>query len=61
MGCKVDLSKENIFVKVLSSSDIDQLSTPLQFLKDNGAKIIINGGYFNSKKVTGRTCRIIKN
>ncbi len=47
---KVDLTKENIFAKVLSSSDKDQLSTPLQFLNDNGAKIIINGGYFNSEK-----------
>ena len=47
---KVDLSKENIYAKVLSSSDKDQLSTPLQFLNNNGAKIIINGGYFNSKK-----------
>ena len=47
---KVDLSKDNIFAKVLSSSDQDQLSTPLQFLNDNGAKIIINGGFFNSKK-----------
>lgn len=47
---KVDLSNDNIFAKVLSSSDEDQLSTPLQFLNDNGAKIIINGGFFNSKK-----------
>ena len=34
---KVDLSKENIFAKILSSSEKDQLSTPLQFLRDNGA------------------------
>ncbi len=47
---KIDLSKENVFVKVLSSNDKDQLSTPMQFLKETGAKIIINGGYFNSEK-----------
>lgn len=47
---KVDLSKENIVAKVLSSSDKDQLSTPLQFLNEYDAKIIINGGYFNSEK-----------
>ena len=36
--------------KYYHQSDEDQLSTPLQFLIDNDAKIIINGGYFNSKK-----------
>ena len=35
---KIDLSKENVFVKVLSSNDKDQLSTPMQFLKETGAK-----------------------
>ena len=47
---KIDLSKEYIYAKVLSSRDEDQLSTPLEFLSDNNAKIIINGGYFNSNK-----------
>ena len=47
---KIDLSEEYIYAKVLSSRDEDQLSTPLQFSSDNNAKIIINGGYFNSKK-----------
>ena len=47
---KVDLSQENLSVKVLSSNDKDQLDTPLQFLEINNARIIINGGYFNSEK-----------
>ena len=47
---KVDLSQENLSVRVLSSNDEDQLDTPLQFLFENNAKIIINGGYFNSEK-----------
>ena len=47
---KVDLSQENISVKVLSSNDKDQRETPMQFLENNNARIIINGGYFNSEK-----------
>tara|TARA_B100000900_G_scaffold201403_1_gene170797 strand:- start:172 stop:1134 length:963 start_codon:yes stop_codon:yes gene_type:complete len=47
---KVDLSHEDISVKVLSSNDKDQRDTPMQFLEDNNARIIINGGYFNSEK-----------
>ena len=46
---KVDLSHESISVKVLSSNDKDQRDTPMQFLKENNARIIINGGYFNSE------------
>ncbi|MDC3166472.1 phosphodiester glycosidase family protein [Candidatus Marinimicrobia bacterium] len=47
---KIDLSHEDISVKVLSSNDKDQRDTPMQFSKDNNARIIINGGYFNSEK-----------
>ena len=47
---KVDLSQENISVKVLSSNDKDQRETPMQFSENNNARIIINGGYFNSEK-----------
>lgn len=47
---KVDLSQENISVKVLSSNDKDQRDTPMQFSENNNARIIINGGYFNSEK-----------
>ena len=47
---KVDLAKEDIYVKVLSSNDKDQRDTPMQFSENNNARIIINGGYFNSEK-----------
>ena len=47
---KIDLSQENISVKVLSSNDKDQRDTPMQFSENNNARIIINGGYFNSEK-----------
>ena len=47
---KVDLSQKHLSVKVLSSNDKDQLDTPLQFSERNNARIIINGGYFNSEK-----------
>ena len=47
---KVDLSQEGVSVKVLSSNDKDQRDTPMQFLEYNNAKVIINGGYFNSGK-----------
>ena len=47
---KVDLSQEDIYVKVLSSNDKDQRDTPMQFSENNNARIIINGGYFNSEK-----------
>ena len=47
---KIDLSNKYISVRVLSSNDKDQRATPMQFLEENSAKIIINGGYFNSDK-----------
>ena len=47
---KVDLSQEDISVKVLSSNDKDQRDTPMKFSENGGARIIINGGYFNSEK-----------
>ncbi len=47
---KVDLSQEGVSVKVLSSNDKDQRNTPMQFSENNNARIILNGGYFNSEK-----------
>ena len=47
---KIDLKEKNIFAKVLSSSDKDHTETPLQFLENTGARIVINGGFFNSDK-----------
>ena len=42
----VDLSSPKISVKILSSSDVDKKETPMQFLENTGARVVINGGYF---------------
>ena len=43
----IDFSNTKINVKVLSSNDFDRCETPQQFLNNNnGARLIINGGYF---------------
>jgi len=47
---KIDLSDDDISVRVLSSSDIDRKESLLQFLELTGARLIINGGYFNADK-----------
>ncbi len=43
---KVDVNNRNIRVSVLSSSDLDRRETPAQFLENNDAMIVLNGGYF---------------
>lgn len=43
---KVNMNKRNIRMSILSSSDVDRRETPLQFLQNNMAKIVLNGGYF---------------
>ena len=47
---KIDLKTPNIQIRVLSSSDKDRKNTPMEFLNENNARIIINGGYFISDK-----------
>jgi exopolysaccharide biosynthesis protein len=46
----VDLSKESISARVLSSSDSDRKETPLNFLENTGARLVMNGGYFLMNK-----------
>jgi len=46
---KIDLNNESISVRVLSSTDTDRKETPLQFLENTGAILVINGGYFRQK------------
>ena len=43
---KIDLSNSSISVKVLSSNDKDRKETPMQFLGNNEARLVLNGGYF---------------
>ncbi len=42
----VDLNQVQISVNVLSSTDKDRKESPLQFMENSGARIILNGGYF---------------
>ena len=42
----VDLNQIQISVNVLSSTDKDRKESPLQFMENSGARIILNGGYF---------------
>ena len=57
---KINLNQKNISVKILSSDDKDQRSTPIQFLEENDARIIINGGYFNSEKIPTEHVGLLK-
>ena len=43
---KVDLSHDYISASILSSTDKDRKETPLHFLENSGARIVLNGGYF---------------
>jgi len=43
---KIDLSQNFISTSILSSTDKDRKETPLHFLENSGARIILNGGYF---------------
>ena len=49
-AAKVDLNKDYLSVRVLSSNDKDRKDSPIQFLEATGARIVLNGGYFNSDK-----------
>ncbi len=57
---KIDLSNRNISVRILSSEDKDRKETPLQFLELTGARIVINGGYFNSNKIPSQHVGLLK-
>ena len=48
---KIDMNIPDMQIRVLSSSDKDRKNTPMEFLNETGARIIINGGYFISNKV----------
>ena len=45
-AARVDLSQDRISASVLSSTDTDRKETPLHFLENSGARIVLNGGYF---------------
>ena len=57
---KVDLNNKKIFAKVLSSNDRDRKETPLQFLENTGALVVINGGFFNSDNFISKHVGLLK-
>ena len=57
---KIDLSNPKIKVGVLSSNDTDRRETPLQFSKNFGASLVLNGGYFLMDKVPEQHVGLLK-
>ena len=47
---KVDLNDDKIYAEILSSSDKDHKDSPSQFLEKTGARLVMNGGFFNDDK-----------
>ena len=59
-AAKIDLSQEGLSVRVLSSNDKDRKDSPIQFLETTGARIVMNGGYFNSDKNPAQHVGLLK-
>jgi len=57
---KIDLNNPNIMVRILSSSDKDRKNTPIEFLDETGARLVINGGYFISDKIPAQHVGLLK-
>ena len=56
----IDLANQNISARVLSSQDKDKIDTPLQFMEMTNARLVINGGYFNSTKTPSQHIGLLK-
>ena len=59
-AAKIDLSDDDISVRVLSSTDIDRKESLLQFLELTGARLVMNGGYFNADKNPAQHVGLLK-
>ena len=57
---KINLNNPDIQVRVLSSSDKDRKNTPMEFLNQSNARIVINGGYFRSGKDPAQHVGLLK-
>ena len=57
---KIDINIPDIQIRILSSSDKDRKNTPMEFLNETGARIIINGGYFISDKDPAQHVGLLK-
>jgi len=56
----VDLKNQNLSVGIISSDDIDRRETPLHFMENTGARIVINGGYFLMDKSPAQHVGLLK-
>ena len=57
---KIDMNIPEMQIRVLSSSDKDRKNTPMEFLNETGARIILNGGYFISDKDPAQHVGLLK-
>tara|TARA_Y100000768_G_C23942157_1_gene665650 strand:+ start:599 stop:1420 length:822 start_codon:yes stop_codon:yes gene_type:complete len=57
---KIDLKNPDIKIRILSSSDKDRKNTPMEFLNEFDARIIMNGGYFISDKNPAQHVGLLK-
>ena len=57
---KINLHNPDIQIRVLSSSDKDRKNTPMEFLNQSNARIVINGGYFRSGKDPAQHVGLLK-
>ena len=57
---KIDINIPEMQIRVLSSSDKDRKNTPMEFLNETGARLIINGGYFISDKNPAQHVGLLK-
>jgi len=57
---KIDLNNPDMQIRILSSSDKDKKNTPMEFLDQSNARIVINGGYFISSKNPAQHVGLLK-
>ncbi len=56
----INLNSDQLFVDILSSNDKDGKETPMQFIENHNSLIVINGGFFNSKKNPAQHVGLLK-
>ena len=56
----IDLENEKISARILSSDDNDRKESPMQFLQNTNAVLVINGGYFNADKMPSQHVGLLK-
>ena len=57
---KIDMNNPDMQIRILSSTDKDRKNTPMEFLDQSNARIIINGGYFISGKNPAQHVGLLK-